>query len=137
MRNKRGFKHYVKFYLLILAVYFIYVSILAINNKGYDPFLLFSVLYLPILFIFFVFLFDTLLDPIFNRLGKSKPNDANLYKEFFLLISSALSSSIFRSSQINLFSLLILLKIYFSGIPELFASIFANCAGSVISSGFA
>lgn len=87
MRNKRGIKHYLKFYLLILVVYFIYVSILAITNKGYDPFLLFSVIYLPVLFIFFVFLFDTLLDPIFNRLGKRKPNDANLYKEFFQVVT--------------------------------------------------
>jgi len=83
MKNKRGFKHYLKFYALIVIVYFIYVSILAITNGGYDPVLLLSIGYLPIMFIFFVFMFDTLLDPLFNRFKKPKTNEASLYKEFF------------------------------------------------------
>lgn len=87
MKNKRGFKHYLRFYILIVVVYFIYVSILAISNKGYDTFLLLSILYLPIMFIFFVFLFDTLLDPIFNRFKKSKSSEADSYKVFFQKIT--------------------------------------------------
>ena len=35
------------------------------------------------MFIFFVFMFDTLLDPLFNRFKKPKTNEASLYKEFF------------------------------------------------------
>jgi len=87
MKNKRGFKHYLKFYALIVVVYFIYVSILAITNGGYDAVLLLSIVYLPVLFIFFVYMFDSLLDPLFNRIKKPKSSEANLYKEFFQVIT--------------------------------------------------
>lgn len=77
MRTKKDWKYYLKFYIMIVVVYFIYVSILAIREGGYEPYALLTIVYLPPLFVGFVVVFDRLLDPLFRRLkGRNqKTND--------------------------------------------------------------
>ncbi len=78
MKNKRGFKYYVRFYLIVLVVYLAYISYLAFTGEGYDTTLLLSAAYLPLGFTFFLFLFDTLFDRIFP--SKDKKSDDEFTK---------------------------------------------------------
>jgi hypothetical protein len=78
MKTKRTWKYYLRFYVMIVAVYFLYVSILALRDGGYDIVALWSVLYLPPLFVAFVAVFDTLFAPLFRRLNKGKAQDEGL-----------------------------------------------------------
>lgn len=75
MKNRRGFKYYVRFYVIILVVYFAYVSYVAFQGDGYDKNLLFSVMYLPLGFTFFLYLFDTLFDRIFPSREKQTDDE--------------------------------------------------------------
>lgn len=85
MKQKKGFKYYLTFYGIITGVYFIYISILAIQNGGYDATLLFSVVYLPILFIAFIVLFDGIFDKLFNR---KKPNQNDDFTNYNKIITA-------------------------------------------------
>lgn len=71
MKNTRGWKHYAIFYGFALIFYFIYISVLALQNDGYDPGLLIGTIYLPVIFVGLMFVFDTIFDTILSR-GKRK-----------------------------------------------------------------
>jgi uncharacterized membrane protein len=61
MKNKKGLKYYFKLYLLLLTVYLgITVVMAALNDWTFEPTQLASVTYLPILFIVFLYVFDTI-----------------------------------------------------------------------------
>ena len=71
MKNTRGWKNYAIFYGFALIFYFIYISVLALQNDGYDPGLLIGTIYLPVIFVGLMFVFDTIFDTILSR-GKRK-----------------------------------------------------------------
>ena len=93
MKNKKGFKHYLQFYVLIVIVYFLYISILAMQNDGYDSTMLFSLIYLPPAFVGFIYLFDSIMEPFFNKMKQPKKNsEASLYKQFFQVITNQVNT---------------------------------------------
>lgn len=90
MKTKRDLKYYFKLYILILGVYAATTVILAaINDWEFLPTQLASVAYLPILFVLFLFVFNSFFDfffkpkkqveeDVFNNFAKnvvSKMND--------------------------------------------------------------
>ncbi len=67
MKNKKGFKYYLRLYALIMSVYVIFTVIMAATNDWtFDPLQLASVVYLPIMFVVFLFLFDSIFGTIFK-----------------------------------------------------------------------
>lgn len=78
MRTKRTWKYYLRFYVMIVAVYFLYVSVLALRDGAYDPIALLSILYLPPLFVAFVAGFDMLFAPLFRRLNRGKRTEDDM-----------------------------------------------------------
>ena len=88
MRNRRTVKHYLLMYLIIVVVYFVYMSILAIRDGEYNPAMLFSLIYLPILFVGFMYVFDTIFDTIFGRKKKQKEKAD---KDFFKVLTEAIN----------------------------------------------
>ena len=78
MKNSRGFKYYIKFYLVITGAYIIYVLYNTyLAEWKFNAYLLLSVVYLPILFVGFIYIFDTVLDKILPK-SKVKKKDAFL-----------------------------------------------------------
>lgn len=82
MRTGKDWKYYIKFYIMVTVVYFLYVSIIALRQGGYQPYSISTVLFLPPIFVGFVALFDRAFDPFFRKLaGKKKINitDYNIW----------------------------------------------------------
>lgn len=76
MKNKKGFKHYIRMYLLLLVVYTgMTVVVAAMNSWDFDSQQLVSILYLPIIFVLFLFVFDTIFALIFKPKGKTDSDD--------------------------------------------------------------
>ena len=96
MRNKRGLKHYIRFWIMSSAIYLIYVVISGLVGEGIDPVLLFSVLYLPLLFTFFLFLFDTVFDKLLPS-KKQKQDDA--YRKFLKETTKSVNESLSLSIE--------------------------------------
>ena len=94
MRKNKDWKYYFKFYAMIVVVYFIYVSILAIRDGGYNEYALATVLYLPPLFVVFVVIFDRLLDPVFRKMGRKKLKQSNDYELFLTQMTTAVNETL-------------------------------------------
>lgn len=74
MKNKRGFKHYLKFWGLATAVYTVYILIVSIRD-GFDVALILPVFYLPIVFTFLLFVFDLIFDRIWPQKDKKEDDE--------------------------------------------------------------
>lgn len=93
MKRKKGLKHYAKFYAFVVVAYFIYIAINALQNDGFNQAMLASLVYLPVMFIGLVWLFDTILDPFFNRLSRGKKtSEQERYRQFFMLITNEINT---------------------------------------------
>lgn len=82
MRTGKGWKYYFKFYIMVTVVYFLYVSIIALRQGGYQPYSISTVIFLPPIFVGFIALFDRALDPFFRKLAgkkKIKVTDYNVW----------------------------------------------------------
>ena len=81
MKNKRGIKHYIRLYFLVVVLYFAYLSYIAYQNGGYDATTLLSIGYVPLLFMIFLYFFDTVADTIMpSKLSKKEDEYTNFIK---------------------------------------------------------
>ncbi len=62
-----------------MVLYFAYVSYLAYQEGSYDPTLLFSVFYLPLLFTSFLFVFDLIFDKIWPSREQKTDDEFNSF----------------------------------------------------------
>ena len=93
MKNKNGFKRYVKLYGLVLVAYSVYVLVNVTQNDGLDANIILSLIIIPVLFTALIFLFDTIMEPFFNRLRKGKTtNVQEQYKQFFMVITNQVNT---------------------------------------------
>ncbi|AIO18251.1 hypothetical protein KQ51_00363 [Candidatus Izimaplasma bacterium HR1] len=72
MKNKRGFKHYLRFWMLATVLYSAYVIFIS-SRDGMELSFILSAVYLPIVFTFLLFAFDTVFDRIWPQ--KDKKSD--------------------------------------------------------------
>ncbi len=93
MKNKKGFKHYLRFYGFVVLAYTIYVLLLSYQTGEFTLALGLSIVYLPILFVALVYLFDSIMEPFFNRLAKGKKtNEQQQYQEFFQVLTNKVNT---------------------------------------------
>ena len=93
MKNKKGFKHYVRFYGFVVLAYSIYTIILSFQLGTFSLGMGLSIIYLPLLFVALVYVFDTITEPFFARLGKGKNNPETLqYKQFFQVLTNKVNT---------------------------------------------
>lgn len=78
MKNKRGLKHYLRFWILASIVYTIYIIVLSIRD-GFTVELFLPVLYLPLVFTFLLFVFDMIFDRIWPQKGKKEDDEFNSF----------------------------------------------------------
>jgi len=74
MKNKKGFKHYFKFWGLASIVYTVYVVVITIKD-GFTVEAILPIFYLPILFTFLLFVFDTIFDKIWPQKDKNEDDE--------------------------------------------------------------
>ena len=74
MKNKRGFKHYLRFWMLATVIYAAYIIFIS-SRDGVDVTLVTSALYLPIVFTFLLFAFDTVFDRIWPQKEKKEDQE--------------------------------------------------------------
>jgi|LGVE01.1.fsa_nt_gb hypothetical protein len=82
MKNKRGIKHYIRFYVLAVVLYFAYISYIAYQTGGYDSATLLSVGYIPLLFIVFLYFFDTIMDIVMPSQKTKKEDEYTSFIKF-------------------------------------------------------
>lgn len=99
MRARKDFKYYFRFYLMVVLVYAIYVSILAIRDGGYETYMLLSVLYLPPLFVGFLFIIDRLLDPVFGLFRGNKQKNEDKYQVFITQATQSVQQTLSLSLE--------------------------------------
>lgn len=96
MKNSRGIKYYVRFYLIILIGYLIYITLDAYNNSwDFRTDMIIGITYIPLMFVAFVYIFDTILEKIFPRMKsirQNKPNDQ--YKEFLNVCTNRINDEL-------------------------------------------
>lgn len=80
MNRNKGWKYYLRFYVMVTVVYFIYVSIIAWRQGAYQPYSISTVLFLPPIFVGFVAFFDRLMDPLFRKMSGKKNIKKTDYK---------------------------------------------------------
>jgi hypothetical protein len=80
MKIKKDFKYYVRFYLIVLAAYAILVLIsTAMNDWLFNIPQILSILYLPLLFVSFIYLFDTGFGKFTKTRTKEEQNEMNTF----------------------------------------------------------
>ncbi|QMS84971.1 hypothetical protein [Candidatus Xianfuyuplasma coldseepsis] len=93
MKRKKGLKYYAKFYVFVLVAYVIYIVIIGARNGEFDATMLGSMVYLPIMFVGLVWLFDSLLEPFFKRIGRGKQTGVQeQYREFFTTLTNEVNT---------------------------------------------
>lgn len=82
MKSKKGLKYYFRLYLLLITVYGgITVIMAAMNDWTFESTQLLSVLYLPVLFIIFMYIFDLIFSLIFKPKAKTVEDDLQNFVE--------------------------------------------------------
>ena len=74
MKNKRGFKHYLRFWMLATVIYSAYVIFIS-SRDGVDVAFVITAVYLPILFTFLLFVFDSVFDRIWPQKDKKEDQE--------------------------------------------------------------
>ena len=75
MKKTRGFKHYLRFWLIATGLYAIYIIYLSFDAAAFDPSVLFSIGILPLAFTFLLFVFDQIFDKIWPSKEKKKDDE--------------------------------------------------------------
>jgi len=75
MKKTRGFKHYLRFWLIATGLYALYVIYLSFDAAAFDPSVLFSIGILPLAFTFLLFVFDQIFDKIWPSKEKKKDDE--------------------------------------------------------------
>lgn len=93
MKRKKGLKYYAKFYAFVVVAYAIYIIIIGVRNGEFNADMLASMVYLPIMFVGLIWLFDSLLEPFFNRIGKGKTTIVQQqYRDFFTKLTNVVNT---------------------------------------------
>ncbi len=74
MKNKKGFKYYLKFWALATLIYSVYIVIISVR-EGFVVDLVLPVFYLPLVFTFLLFVFDTIFDKIWPQKEKKEDDE--------------------------------------------------------------
>jgi len=77
MKKTRGFKHYLKFWLIATGLYGSYIVYLAYQDGAFNQPALLSVGLLPLLFTFLLFVFDQIFDRIWPTKEKKTDDEFN------------------------------------------------------------
>lgn len=94
MKNRRGYKHYLKFWGIASALYAIYVIYNGITTEFY-PSIIISILYLPLIFTVFLYLFDMLFDKVWpNKKEVAEDKYEAFIKKVTVVIHDKLQLSI-------------------------------------------
>ena len=83
MKKAKGFKYYAFIFSISTIGLFLYLSVMAIQNGGYDVSLLYMVAVVPISFTGFLFVFDKLFDLLLpSKYKLNKPDNVKEYDKF-------------------------------------------------------
>ena len=91
MKKTRGFKHYLRFWVIATGLYASYVIYLAYQEGSFNPAVLFSIAVLPLAFTFLLFVFDQIFDKIWPT--KEKKTDDE-FDEFLKLTTSKVNEGL-------------------------------------------
>lgn len=78
MKNKKGFKYYLKFWGLATVVYSVYIAVVSFRD-GFEIVTFLPVFYLPVVFTLLLFLFDTVFDRIWPQKGKKEDDEFKIF----------------------------------------------------------
>jgi len=79
MKNRRGIKYYLRFWLIAMFLYFAFVSYVAFKNDGFTLSIVLSVLYVPFLVTFFMYFFDVIIDWLFPKKEHKEEDDVKKF----------------------------------------------------------
>lgn len=87
MNQQKGFRYYLMIFGLATVAILLYTGFDAISNGGFDNSLLWSLALAPIIFTFFLFVFDRLFDFIIPSKAKQKNKGKDAYSDFLAIIN--------------------------------------------------
>lgn len=91
MKKTRGFKHYLKFWVIATLLYASYVIYSAYQKQPFDPTVLLSIAILPLAFTFLLFVFDQIFDKIWPNKEKNGDDE---FTEFLKKTTSKVNETL-------------------------------------------
>lgn len=94
MKNRRGLKHYLRFWGIASVLYAIFVVYNGITTE-FDPAIIISILYLPFIFTLFLYVFDSIFDRIWpNKKEVAEDKYESFIKKVTVVIHEELQLSV-------------------------------------------
>ncbi len=79
MKTRKGIGYYIKFYLMSVVIFILFMVYMGINNGGLEPEWITSLAVLPLLFTAFLFLFDRIFEKIWPNKKAQEEDEYNTF----------------------------------------------------------
>jgi hypothetical protein len=94
MKQTKNFKYYLMIFVISTLAIFVFATIDAFNNDGYDKELLLTMSFAPISFTVFLFVFDKAFDMIFPKKNKGKSEIKDKYLNFLSMVNKEVEANV-------------------------------------------